>query len=197
MFASKDTRTRFANLYWAMGVFFFLTLPRYSSLVHRSPSPPPQWWKRRLSCYYTHLMTIYSVIMLTFHLTTRLQSSVSGQNNLLPLLYPYYLFAMKNSTVIALRLSDLISVLFTILLSYFTYHKKMGHTHIVTPLQNQPVTAWRVWTNVYIHYFPSAALRLLRVPGVESYLKYTYNRRAIVGSTGLVLAWFAVYYEVS
>ena len=43
-------------------------------------------------------MTIYSVIMLTFHVTTHFQAMVPGTNNLLPLLFPYYLVAMKNAT---------------------------------------------------------------------------------------------------
>ncbi|GMH85751.1 hypothetical protein TrVE_jg1706 [Triparma verrucosa] len=158
----------------------------------------PVMYKHRLSCYYTHAMTIYSLFMLTLWITSRVQLlETSYPNRYLVAVLPYYHILMKNATVIACRLSDLISVLFGILLSFFIYQKKFGDpkNQIVTPLQNQPVTPYRIWNNIYIHYIPGQLIRLLEVPGVANYLKYSYNKRALVVSTLFVLTWFATYYK--
>ncbi|GMI07949.1 hypothetical protein TrLO_g74 [Triparma laevis f. longispina] len=198
--ASTDTGATpldyFATLNGPILLIFFL-LSLYESWRQVYFLLPPMY-KHRLSCYYTHAMTVYSTFMLVLWVTSRVQL-LEGEypNRYLTEVLPVYHVLMKNATVIACRLSDLISVLFTILLSFFIYQKKFGDpkNQIVTPLQNQPVTPYRIWNNIYIHYLPGQFIRLLEVPGVANYLKYSYNKRALTISTLFVLTWFGNYYK--
>ena len=81
------------------------------------------------------------------------------------------------------------ALLFTALLTFFIVNK--SNKSLVTPVQNQPITVFRIWNNVYIHYIPAVILRL-----IKGFNDKDLSNTCLAGAVGLLGCWLGRYWEV-
>ena len=130
-----------------------------------------QNWRFRLSCFYSHLVTLTLLSISWSHIShhSLLYLSTSfplppGLPDLAEVTLPYLTGLNSVALVTTRHVSDFIAALFTGLMAFLIFS---DNSDIITPLENQPVTIFRVWNNVYIHYVPAGVLRLVGGGEVE------------------------------
>ncbi|GMI43643.1 hypothetical protein TrCOL_g2914 [Triparma columacea] len=172
----------------------FLALASYESyrMVHFLGD---QNWRFRLSCFYSHLVTLTLLSISWSHIShhTLLYLSTSfplppGLPDLAEVTLPYLTVLNSVALVTTRHVSDFIAALFTGLMAFLIFS---DNSDIITPLENQPVTIFRVWNNVYIHYVPAGVLRLVGGGEVEG----NFSDKCLVAAVSLILLWLCCFWN--
>jgi len=155
----------------------------------------PVAYKHRLSCYFTHFVTISTWTLLSIHYLNSysLKTGIDYLSIPNPINHGYYYMLVLG---VATKLSDLIAFMFSVLLLTFSYNKSM----IVSPLENQKIDLFRVVTNVYIHYIPAFVFHCVPrrqqwMVGFEESAAALPNSTSLAIAVAIVLTWMVAYWD--
>ena len=152
----------------------------------------PLAYRHRLSCYFTHFVTLSCYVLLSIEVLSYSNNGDNVSNFAGTILSNRFIF---NSTLsIISHFSDCIAVMFSVLMVAFTRNK----SNIITPLENEKVDAFRIISNLYLHYGPSLVFWLVRNVGYEGPLgledEVITNDLSICISSGLIILWTIAYW---
>ena len=146
----------------------------------------PIAYRHRLSCYFTHLVTLACWILLSLHILSYFDGDsgvIKSQDNL---------FVYNQTLLTISKLSDMIAIMFSVLMVAFSKNK----SNIITPLENEKVDAWRIISNVYLHYGPSIifwAIRVINPLSFDNDVIINYDISLYI-SSGIVILWTILYW---
>ncbi|GMI21620.1 hypothetical protein TeGR_g5003 [Tetraparma gracilis] len=168
MYSSTDTAA--LSLLW-----FFSSWESYRFILVLQPVA----YRHRLSCYFTHLVTVGTTVQLILHFLGTQEGAYD---------YPpgrhAYMYSLVHHIVSAV--ADNIAVMFFFLIVAFKANMKQ----LVTPMENQKIDLFRLVTNFYIHYCPSLCYHLVATPPP------VISHAAAVGtSVWIILLWLTAYWD--